>query len=52
VGLRGLFRPFRARGLIWVLLPQVNGLGLDTIPMQFHEPQRGEITKPRLTAWV
>jgi hypothetical protein len=31
---------------------QANGLGLDTIPMRFFEPQRGEMTNPRPTAWV
>ncbi len=45
VGLKGLFRPFRARVSAWILLTQAVGLPL-------IEPQRGEITKPRLKAWV
>ena len=52
MGLKGIVSPRERSGVDAGLLTQVNGLGLDSIPMQFHEPQRGEITKPRPTAWV
>jgi hypothetical protein len=46
LGLKGLFRPFRARVSVWVPLTQAVGLGREVHPAGVRKPWKGVINPP------